>query len=60
MEAASNKCCTLRPEGPAAVPFGTDQFKDILNIKIVIRGYMDCAEVVSGIIGSGPFGCFFL
>ena len=24
MEAASNKCCTLRPEGPAAVPFGKD------------------------------------
>ena len=47
MGAASIRCCTRRPEGPAAVPFGKD-FRILKTSKSSFRD-MGC-EVVSGII----------
>ena len=42
MLAASRKCWTRRPEGPAAVPFGNERMQSSQNVEIRLNGYGSC------------------
>ena len=55
--AALIRCCTLRPEGPAAVPFGKENRKG----RMLKSGPRESGvEGTSGGVGRGELGCFDL
>ena len=55
--AASIRCCTLRPEGPAAVPFG----KEKRMRRMLKSGPRESGvQGTSGGVGRGALGCFDL